>query len=101
TWNVFNVGADPNSFFDIIMNPHLTDDYVSPEVSGLAADALAVSDESARADIYGELQQILVEELPIMTVQFTPIYSVAATGVDGYAVNPLGWPMLTDATVAE
>lgn len=101
TWNVFNVGADPNSFFDIIMNPHLTDDYVSPEVSGLVADALAVSDEPARADIYGELQRILVEELPIMTVQFTPIYSVAATGVDGYAVNPLGWPMLTDATVAE
>ena len=82
TWNVFNVGADPNSFFDIIMNPHLTDDYVSPEVSS-------------------QLQEILVEELPIMTVQFTPIYSVAATGVDGYAVNPLGWPMLTGVTVAE
>jgi peptide/nickel transport system substrate-binding protein len=100
-WNVFNVGADPNSFFDIIMNPHLTDDYVSPEVTALAAEALAVSDESARADIYGQLQEILVAELPIMTVQFAPIYSVAATGVENYAVNPLGWPMLTGVTVAE
>lgn len=100
-WNVFNVGADPNSFFDIIMNPHLTDDYVSPEVTKLVADALAVSDESARADIYAQLQEILVAELPIMTVQFAPIYSVAATGVENYAVNPLGWPMLTGVTVTQ
>ncbi|HIE60152.1 MAG: hypothetical protein DSY74_02010 [Actinobacteria bacterium] len=101
TWNVFNVGADPNSFFDIIMNPHLTDDYVSPEVSELAAEALTVSDEASRAAIYAQLQEILVDELPIMTVQFTPIYSVAASGVENYAVNPLGWPMLTSVTVAE
>lgn len=101
TWNVFNVGADPNSFFDVIMTPHLTDDYVSPEVSELAAEALQVSDEDSRAAIYAQLQEILVDELPIMTVQFTPIYSVAASGVENYAVNPLGWPMLTGVTVAE
>lgn len=97
SWNLFNVGADPNSFFDIIMQPHLADDYPNETVSGLIADALAVSDESERAAIYGELQQILVDELPIMIVQSTPVYSVTAPGVAGYEVNPLGWPLLAQA----
>lgn len=98
TWNIFNVGADPNSFFDIIMNPHLADDYPNTEVSGLVADALAVSDEGERAAIYAQLQEILVDELPVMIVQSTPVYSVTAPGVSGYQVNPLGWSLLTQAT---
>lgn len=98
TWNVFNVGADPNSFFDIIMQPHLADDYPNAEVAALVADALAVSDEGERAAIYAELQEILVAELPVMIVQSTPVYSVTAPGVSGYKVNPLGWSLITQAT---
>ncbi|WP_175985585.1 ABC transporter substrate-binding protein [Microbacterium tenebrionis] len=101
TWNTFNVGADPNSYFDIIMQPHLADDYPNAQVQQLVSDAVAVSDESERAEIYAQLQKILVDELPVMTVQSTPIYSAAANGVSGYAVNPLGWSLLAGASVSE
>lgn len=101
TWNVFNVGADPNSYFDIIMQPHLGDDYKNAEVSQLIADAVATPDESARAKTYGELQKILVDELPVMTVQSVPAYSAVAPGVEGYVVNPLGWALLVGASVSK
>lgn len=96
-WNAFNVSADPHSFFDIIMNPHLNDDYQNEEVSDLVKQSIATSDEGERAEIYAELQGLLVEDLPVMVVQATPIYSVAAQGVEGYKVNPLSWPLLRDA----
>lgn len=101
TWNTFNVGADPSSFFDIIMTPHLADDYPNEVVSSLVAEAVSVPDESERAAIYGELQTILVDELPVMIVQSAPVYSVVANGVSGYEVNPLGWPLLTHVSVTE
>ncbi|MBK0420433.1 ABC transporter substrate-binding protein [Leucobacter sp. CSA1] len=96
-WNAFNVSVDPHSYFDIIMNPHLNDDYQNQEVSDLVAESIATPDEAERAEIYAQLQKILVDELPVMVVQSTPIYSVAATDVEDYSVNPLSWPILRDA----
>ncbi|MGZ0212467.1 MAG: ABC transporter substrate-binding protein [Actinomycetales bacterium] len=101
TWNVFNVGADPHSFFDIIMTPHLADDYQNQTVSDLVLDATRVSDEAARSELYSELQQILVDELPVMIVQSTPVASIAGPDVSGYEVNPLGWALLSQVTVSK
>ena len=101
TWNVFNVGADPHSFFDIIMTPHLADDYQNQTVSDLVLDATRISDEAARSELYSELQQILVDELPVMIVQSTPVASIAGPDVSGYEVNPLGWSLLSQVTVSK
>tara|TARA_R110002020_G_scaffold458694_1_gene676328 strand:+ start:88347 stop:89720 length:1374 start_codon:yes stop_codon:yes gene_type:complete len=101
TWNVFNVGADPHSFFDIIMTPHLADDYQNQTVSDLVLDATRISDEAARSELYSELQQILVDELPVMIVQSTPVASIAGPDVSGYEVNPLGWALLSQVTVSK
>lgn len=101
SWNIFNVSSDPHSFFDIIMNPHLSDDYQSAEVQQLVAAATATSDESERAELYAQLQAILVDELPVMIVQSTPIYSVTGLNVEGYAVNPLSWPVLNHVSLSE
>jgi len=101
TWNVFNVGADPHSFFDIIMTPHLADDYQNQTVSDLVLDATRVSDEETRSELYSELQEILVDELPVMIVQSTPVASITGTEVSGYEVNPLGWALLSQVTVSK
>lgn len=101
TWNTFNVGADPNSFFDIIMSPHLADDYPNQEVIDLVADARSTGVESERGGYYAELQAILADELPVMIVQSTPVTAVTRTNVDGFVLNPLGWALLSDITVAE
>jgi peptide/nickel transport system substrate-binding protein len=101
TWNVFNVGADPNSFFDIIMKPHLGDDYDNETVAGLVADATQTSDQDERAELYGQLQEILVTELPVMTVQSTPLASITRPAVSEFEMNPLGWSLLSQVKVCE
>lgn len=101
TWNVFNVAADPNSFFDIIMNPHLSDDYKNEKVTELVNAATATPDQDERAAIYAQLQEILVDELPVINVQSTPIYSITGLDVEGYAVNPLSWPMLEHVSLSK
>ena len=101
TWNVFNVGGDPNSFFDVIMTAHLADDYQNAEVEALIAEATSVSNESARAAIYAQLQEIMVDELPVMVVQSAPVAAIIAPGVSGYEINPLGNSLLSQIAVAK
>lgn len=101
SWNVFNVAADPHSFFDIIMTPHLNDDYPNQEVIDLVASARSVADEDLRAEYYEQLQELMTQDLPVMIVQSTPVHSVTGTGVEGYEMNPLGWALLSQVSVTE
>ncbi len=72
-WNSFNVGGDPNSFFDVIMTPHLADDYPNSQVKDFVAQAVATSDEDARKKIYAQLQEIIVNELPVMVIEWAAV----------------------------
>ena len=101
TWNFFGVSPDPSSFFDVLMAPHLGDRYPNPEMDELIAEAASISDTDARAAIYAELQVIMVEDLPIMTLQSRPIAGVVRNGVEGYAMNPLGWGLFDAVTLTE
>lgn len=98
-WGYFNVSADPDSFFDVIMKPHLEDDYKSPEMEKLIAEGVSSSDEATRTETYGKLQDLLVRDLPVMPIQSRPQASLAATNVKGLAVNSLGWPLLAGVEV--
>ena len=95
------MGGDPNSFFDVIMTAHLADDYQNAEVEALIAEATSVSNESARAAIYAQLQEIMVDELPVMVVQSAPVAAIIAPGVSGYEINPLGNSLLSQIAVAK
>lgn len=99
TWNVTYVEPDPNNFFEVILLPHLQDDYPNETVSALITDGLRTADQDERAEIYSELQAIVAEELPVMTVQSVPITSLTRPEVTGYEVNALGWSLLTQVTV--
>jgi len=101
TWNAFNVGGDPNSFFDVIMTPHLGDDYPNTEVTDLVAQAKSVSDQDARAAIYAQLQEIIVADLPVMIVQSSPVAAIVGTKVTGYEINPLGNSLLAQVAVTK
>jgi peptide/nickel transport system substrate-binding protein len=95
TWNVFDVKGDPDSFYSIIMDPHLASDYHNPSMLSLQAQALATSNEKARAAIYNKLDNTVVDQLPVMPIQTEPIYSVVKKGLSGWSLNPLGWPTLS------
>ncbi len=93
-WNIFSSSSDPDSFFDIVLKPSLATTFRDAEMERLIAKAVATSDQDARAEIYAQLQAMVVERLPVMMVQTRPVAAVAASGVDGIAMNPLGWPLL-------
>lgn len=97
TWNSFNVGPDPSSYFDIIMTPHLGDDFKNPEMSDLIGRAKETSNQEERATMYQELQDMMVEQIPVMTVQTVPATSIVSPKVSDYEMNPLGWALFGNA----
>lgn len=102
TWNFFGVSPDPHSFFDVILRPHFEGDvYENPRVAELVAQGIATGDQDARAAIYAELQEIVVSDLPVMTVQSRPVGAIASNDIEGFEMNPLGWGLYTGVTLAE
>ncbi len=97
TWNTFNVGSDPHSFFDIVMTPHLADDFPDKQMQDLVAKAKATPDQAERTKLYEALQKGVVADLPVMTVQTIPTASLASASVTGYKMNYLGWALLESA----
>ena len=97
TWNLFDVKGDPDSFYSIIMTPHLNSDYHNPAMVSLEAKALATANLNMRKAIYSKMDNMVVQQLPVMPIQTEPLYSVVSKSVTGWALNPLGWPTLTTA----
>ena len=101
TWNFFGVSPDPNSFFEVIMRPHLENEYDNPEMLELMKKGIEISDTDERKEIYGELQEMMVDDLPVMTVQSRPIAAIASQDVSGFEMNPLGWPLYVGVSKSE
>lgn len=101
TWNVYNVPADPSQFFDVIMGAHFNDDYKNQTAIALVAKAKSISDPAARAKIYAQLQKIMVDELPVMMIQSTPVASIIGKKVVGYQLNPLGQALISQAKLTK
>ena len=99
TWNFFGVSPDPNSFFDVIMRPHLENEYKNPYMLDLMKAGISTSDMDARKKIYAQLQDIVVDELPVMTIQSRPIAAIARMGITGFKMNPLGWCLYNGAVL--
>ncbi len=100
-WNVFPGFADPNYFVSFALQPHLTDGWTNEEAAQLAASANQTLDQTARTEQYGRLQDLFVEELPIMVIQETPKVSLTAPNVQNWGINSLSWVLLNDVTISE
>jgi peptide/nickel transport system substrate-binding protein len=98
-WNVFPGFADPNYFVGLGLQPHLTDGWTNAEAAELAASANQTLDQAARKEQYDRLQELFVEELPIIVIQETPKVSLTAPDVQNWEINSLSWVLLNDVTV--
>ncbi len=94
-WNFFNESGDPNSFYNIIMLPHLQADYHNPGMQKLIGNALATSNQATRKILYQALDKMVVNQLPVMVIQTRPLFSAVSKSVHGYQLNPLGWGIFT------
>ena len=63
--------------------------YNNPEVDALIEEGLSLVDPAARQAIYYKIQEIFVEEVPCLYLQFDEWMNVFSTRVQGLPENPL------------
>ena len=97
-WNVFPGFADPNYFVSLGLQPHFADGWTNAEAAELATTANQTLDQSVRKEQYDRLQEIFVEELPIIVIQETPKVSLTAPEVQNWEINSLSWVLLNNVT---
>jgi len=91
--NWMNVHGDPNSMYDIILKPHLTDknSYPDEKLLNLINDGASTLDMGRRKAIYAQIQQTLVDQMaPIIVVQAQPIIHLSSSKVKGWVMNARG-----------
>jgi peptide/nickel transport system substrate-binding protein len=100
-WNVFPGFADPNYFVSLGLMPHLQDGWTNADALDLATRSNRVIDQAERTELYAQLQDLFVQDLPVIIIQEAPQASVTAPNVTGWEINPLGYVILRAATVTE
>jgi peptide/nickel transport system substrate-binding protein len=98
-WNVFPGFADPNYFVSLGLQPHLADGWTNEEAKTLATTANQTLDQDERKTQYGKLQELFVQDLPIMVIQEAPKVSLTAPDVANWGINSLSWVLLNKATI--
>lgn len=100
-WNVFPGFADPNYFVSLGLEPHFADGWANEEARELATSANQTIDQAVRTEQYGRLQELFVQDLPILVIQEAPKVSLTAPNVSGWEINPLAWIGINRVTIAE
>jgi len=98
-WNVFPGFADPNYFVSLGLEPHFADGWDNQEAADVAAAANQTLDQAERTELYGQLQDMFVQDLPIIVIQEAPVASLTAPGVSGWEINPLSWISIDGVTI--
>ncbi|NEZ61297.1 peptide ABC transporter substrate-binding protein [Leptolyngbyaceae cyanobacterium CCMR0082] len=62
--------------------------YYSTRTNDLLAKQRAEQDESVRSDVFKDLQQVMVEDVPYIPLWQNKDYVFAASGVDGVTIEP-------------
>jgi peptide/nickel transport system substrate-binding protein len=99
TWNVWPGFADPNYFVSYGMQPMFAGQWTNAEAKKLADDANLVLDQTQRAELYGQLQDIFVADLPAIVIAEAPQASLMAKNVTGWEINPLGFVLFKTVAV--
>ncbi len=75
--------------------------YENPEVDKLLEEARAEIDEEKRLALYSEIQEILVDDAPIMNLQHQAYLSGVSNKVENYWIDPSGYYKLQGITIKE
>ena len=100
-WNVFPGFADPNYFVSFGLMPHLSDGWTNETAADLAVQSNQVLDQAERTDLYHQLQDECVADLPVMIILEAPQASATAPNVSGWEINPLGTVLVRNVTLGE
>jgi peptide/nickel transport system substrate-binding protein len=71
--------------------------YSNPAVDRLIDEATSASDDAARADLYGRVQQMVAEDAPYISLWYKTNVAVAQRTLEGIQLSPLaGYTFLKD-----
>jgi ABC-type transport system substrate-binding protein len=80
-------------------SPFNTFGYNNPEVDALLGRALATQDNTARYQLYNQIEAKVLEDAVVMPVMWAKFYYLERPWVSGYKVNVLGIMPFTDVEV--
>lgn len=100
-WNAYGmVGSDPATFNSIIMEQLYTYQLSDlTELQDLIDEGKAISDEAKREEIYGKIQEIVAENLPVFPYIEAPLICGAQEYVNGLEINGMGHLCLKNVTL--
>jgi peptide/nickel transport system substrate-binding protein len=98
-WNIFPGFADPNYFVSFGLKPHLADQWQNPEASAIADAANQTLDQAQRKAMYDRMQDVFVQDMPVLIIQEVPQASLMAKNVTGWEINPLGFVFLDNVKI--
>jgi peptide/nickel transport system substrate-binding protein len=85
--------ADPDNFvytFFGAQEGELNFGWDNAEVRELLDQARQEPDEAARAELYGQISQIIHEQVPAIPVVHNPVVNAVRVGIEGFMPSPLG-----------
>lgn len=101
TLNIYpQAGNDSSVYANLIMLPLFEKSLPDPEPAiSLIKQAESTMDEQERIRLYGELQDLVAEQMPIIPIQETPISAGVADKISGIKIFPTSALYLGDAKV--
>jgi oligopeptide transport system substrate-binding protein len=93
---------DPQNFLDILFHSgsqHNDGEYANPGLDALLKEARVEPDHEKRLRLYQDIEQSLVDDAAAIPLWFGQDYLLIKPYVKGFALSPLGIPLLKDVTL--
>ena len=92
--------ADPDSLYYFLLHTKgagNTTGYSSPEADRLLELGRSTTDRAARAKIYGQVQELVMQDLPYVSLFFGADYVAVSNKVSNWVPSPDSYPRFRDA----
>jgi peptide/nickel transport system substrate-binding protein len=103
TDNFNTVPEDPAGMFNSpnLAPPNNVNLWKPPGYAELVAKAEGEPDPAKRVELYQQLQKLLLDEMPQITVDHLPLFFLGNKGVDGLVIGPSGLDDLSNVSLSE
>ena len=107
TWNGMGQPGDPNNFYNVIVGRLSRGNFCGPsgeepcykndEYAELLAQSNTELDPEVQVELLTRIQEIIVEELPVIMIQTIPPSSLVRDNVNGWTISARGDYWVRDA----
>ncbi len=92
---------DPENFLDLLLHSHILDGkYVNDRFDSLIEGARTERDRETRLRMYGEAEQLLIDEAGLFPLFHVNDYALVRPRVQGFRMNAFGQPDVVGITLA-